>query len=570
MFKRYYQIIHKYLLLNAYNKKLLIYLFLTGFLRSITLLALPFFASRIIDYLTNEDYYIAILEVGIFLLFSIMYLFFHHLNYIMYGKNAIYTHNKLQELVIKKIATYDSDFTKNIKPSFIINSAFKDIGEVMKVPDQLFDSINYIISIIISLIILCSVNIYMGIISFILVIIYFIYLNKNLEKRDHYFNGQRKYQDDIADLMVQVIDGNKEVKSFNMQDDLRKYLDHYKKFWKKNYFLKRKYDDRADVVAPIILGIGKIIIYMIAINLILNNIYGISILVLVIGYYEDIESKIELLYKKLEIVSANSIRIDRVYRILNYHTKNMISFGDYMEDNILGKITFKKVNFTYDKRPSLKNVSFKIKPHSFTAIVGKSGSGKSTIFRLLLRLYKVDKGSILLDDVDINEYHKDIYSSNVSIVTQKPFVFDMSIRENLDLVDSNHKNQIEACKRVGIHDDIMSLKDGYNTKLESDGQNISSGQKQLLALARVLLSKSEVLLFDEVTSTLDINTSNKVIEILKDLKNDHTILMITHKPDLMKMADEILVIDKARLVGRGTHKELMKKNDIYRLLQEND
>lgn len=144
----------------------------------------------------------------------------------------------------------------------------------------------------------------------------------------------------------------------------------------------------------------------------------------------------------------------------------------------------------------------------------------------------------------------------------------MSIRENLSLVDSNHENQIAACKRAGIHDYIMSLKDGYNTKLVSDAENISSGQKQLIALARTLLSKSEVLLFDEVTSSLDMNTSKQIINILKDLKQDHTILMITHKPQLMKMADEIIVIDKGRLVGKGKHKELIENNKYYQILQK--
>ena len=246
----------------------------------------------------------------------------------------------------------------------------------------------------------------------------------------------------------------------------------------------------------------------------------------------------------------------------------MLDFGLNDNDFIKGKIEFKGVSFTYEKQEVMKNVSFEIKPQSFTAIVGKSGSGKSTIFRLLLRLYKANKGEILLDNVSIYDYTKEIYSSNVSIVTQKPFIFDMSIRENLNLVDSNHERQIEACKRVGIHDYIMSLKDGYNTKLISDAENISTGQKQLIALARTLLSKSEVLLFDEVTSSLDINTSKQVMKILKDLKKDHTIIIITHKPALMKLADEIIVIDHGKLVGKGTHKELMKNNEYYQILQK--
>ena len=246
----------------------------------------------------------------------------------------------------------------------------------------------------------------------------------------------------------------------------------------------------------------------------------------------------------------------------------MLDFGDNNNDDISGKIVFKNVSFTYDRQQVMKNVSFEIKPNSFVAIVGKSGSGKSTIFRLLLRLYKANKGHILLDNENIYDYTKEVYSSNVAIVTQKPFIFDMSIRENLSLVDSNRENQIEACKRAGIHDYITSLKDGYNTKLIGDAENISSGQKQLIALARTLLSKSEVLLFDEVTSSLDMNTSKQIINILKDLKKDHTILMITHKPQLMKMADEIIVIDNGRLVGQGNHKELIENNKYYQILQK--
>ena len=283
----------------------------------------------------------------------------------------------------------------------------------------------------------------------------------------------------------------------------------------------------------------------------------------------------------IEIVSSENDGIDITLKnvnkgnavkiLANYYNlslDNIAVFGDNDNDYIKGKINFKNVSFTYEKQVILKNVSFEIKPQSFTAIVGKSGSGKSTIFRLLLRLYKADKGTILLDDESIYDYTREVYSSNVSIVTQKPFIFDMSIRENFNLVDSNHSHQIEACKRVGIHDYIMSLKDGYNTKLVADAENISNGQKQLIALARTLLSKSEVLLFDEVTSSLDINTSKHVMEILKDLKRDHTILMITHKPSLMKLADDIIVIDHGRLVGRGSHKTLLKDNTYYKLLQK--
>lgn len=568
MIKRYYLILQKFFSLKAHDNRLVFHLFFSALLRGISLLLIPVAAAKVVEFATIKDYQTTFLYATIFLIVSFIYVLCHHYNYIAYKNNSIFTHNKLQELILSKVTSYDENFTKNMSTSYIVNTAFNDVGKVMQVPDQSFDAITGVVNIAIALIILISVNVYIGILALILYIISMYALDKNMKKKNYYLSRQRKHQDNISSLMGQVLDGNKEIKAFNMSDNLNTYLENYKKLWKKDYFKKRKYNDNFYVLVPTILGFGKIAIYLILIYLILNGRYDVATLVLVVGYYENIENEFKKLYSKLDNVSSFSIMLDRIYKILNYKTSNMLSFGDNDNDYIKGKINFKNVSFTYEKQVILKNVSFEIKPQSFTAIVGKSGSGKSTIFRLLLRLYKADKGTILLDDESIYDYTREVYSSNVSIVTQKPFIFDMSIRENFNLVDSNHSHQIEACKRVGIHDYIMSLKDGYNTKLVADAENISNGQKQLIALARTLLSKSEVLLFDEVTSSLDINTSKHVMEILKDLKRDHTILMITHKPSLMKLADDIIVIDHGRLVGRGSHKTLLKDNTYYKLLQK--
>ena len=568
MIKRYYLIAKKYFSLKVSDKKLLFHLFFSNLLRSVSLLLIPFVASKVVEFATIKDYKLTLICSIIFLLVSLVYVLFHHYNYVAYKNNSIFTHNKLQKLILNKVTLYDEDFTKTISTSYIVDTAFNDVGNLMKIPDRIFDSIGGLLNIIIALIILFSVNVYIGLLALVLNLIAIYALGFNIKKRDYYLSFQRKHQDDISSLMGQILDGDREIKAFNMEESLNNYLEKYKKVWRRNYFKTRKYNDNFYVLVPTILGFGKIGIYFILAFLILNGSYDVSILVLVIGYYENIQNEFTKLSDKLDEFSANSIRLGSVYKLLNYKTKNMLDFGDNNNDYIKGKVEFKNVSFMYEKQEILKNVSFEIPPQSFTAIVGKSGSGKSTIFRLLLRLYKANKGTILLDDDSIYNYTKEVYSSNVSIVTQKPFIFDMSIRENLNLVDSNHEHQIEACKRVGIHDYIMSLKDGYNTKLVADAENISNGQKQLIALARTLLSKSEVLLFDEVTSSLDINTSKHVMNILKDLKRDHTILMITHKPALMKMADDVIVINHGKLVGRGKHKDLLKDNKYYQILQK--
>ncbi len=568
MIKQYYLIVKKFFSLGANDKKLLFNLMLSSFLKSLSFLLIPFAAAKIVEFATIHDFRMAGNFTLFFLGSSFFYVLCHHYNYVSYEKNSIFTHNKLQQLIMDKVTTYDENFSKNISTPFIINTAFNDVGEIMQIPDEIFDAIAEIISTFVALFIIFKVNIYIGLTTLALNLISLYFLHKNIVKKNYYLNGQRKYQDKISGLMGQVLDGNKEIKSFNMENNITTYLENYKKYWRKNYFNKRKYINNIYVFIPTILGFGKIFIYFILIYLILHNKYDVATLVLVIGYYENVESRFTKFHECLNKISDNSIRVDRIYNILNYKTKNMIKFGINNTDNIVGEVEFKNVSFTYEKQEVMKDVSFKISPKSFVAIVGKSGSGKSTIFRLLLRLYKANKGEIFLDNENIYKYSKDVYSSNVAIVTQKPFIFDMSIRENLSLVDSNRENQVNACKRAGVHDFIMSLPDGYNTKLISNAENISTGQKQLIALARTLLSKSEVLLFDEVTSSLDLNTSKKIVNILKDLKKDHTIIMITHKPQLMKMADEIIVIDHGKLVGKGKHKDLIKKNNYYKILQK--
>ncbi len=568
MIKRYYLIVKKYFKLGGDNKKLLFYLFITSLLNNAMFLSIPFCAAKIVEYATASNFTFTFIFVGVFLICSLLYVLLHHFNFVAYEKHCIFSHNKFQELILNKVTTYDDNFSKQLSTSYIVSTSFDDIGNIMKIPDQAFDALSELVNIIIALIIILKVNLLIGIATLILNLISLYALSKNMEKQEYYLSGQRKHQDSVSSLLGQVIDGGKEIKSFNMNDDISKYLKMYKKSWRRQYFKYRHYNDNIYVLVPSILGFGKILIYLFMIYLILEGRYDVSFLVLIIGYYENIESVFEKFYDNLDSISTNSPRINRVYKILNYETKNMSLYGENNKDDIEGKIKFKNVSFTYEKKEIMKNVSFEIMPKTVTAIVGKSGSGKSTIFRLLLRLYAKDKGEILIDNENIYDYSKEVYASNVAIVTQKPFIFDMSIRENLNLVDSNHEHQIEACKRVGIHNYIMSLKDGYNTKLISDAENISDGQKQLIALARTLLSKAEILLFDEVTSALDLDTSKQIMKIIKDLKKDHTILIITHKPQLMMMADDIIVIDHGRLVGKGTHKELMKNNKYYQILQK--
>ena len=252
---------------------------------------------------------------------------------------------------------------------------------------------------------------------------------------------------------------------------------------------------------------------------------------------------------------------------MEFNTLDNIIYGNVNNDYIDGIVEFKNVYFKYKDIPTIKNISFKAYPNQMTVIAGVTGSGKTTIFNLLLKLYNPDKGSIYIDNLNINEYSKEVYRSNVSVVNQESFMFNMSIKENLSLVDNDVNNQIEACKRVGIHDFIVSLPNGYNTILKENASNISGGQKRLLSLAKTLLSNSEILLFDEVTSSLDPKTTNHIIKVLKGLLKDHTVIVITHKKELMKAADKLIILNNGKIVSIGTYNSLSGDKNFKKLLK---
>lgn len=585
MFSYYYRILRHFFGLKATSKKWMHHLIISSFARVFTFLIIPLTVSEMVDRLTDSDYTGALAYLIFFLLSAIIYLVCRHYNYWAYYKVANDVHNRLQRRILEKVTEFDPSFTADISKSELIATAFRDIDDARQVPDYFFDILGHLIGIILIAIILCFVDWRIGAIVFALLFITIFLFVHHTRKRDYYLGIQREHVDEITSLYSQIIDGYKEVQTLNLKEKLKDHLEREKDLWEKYHRKQRLHRDTAVGLTPLILGSGRLALYFFTAGLILSGEYNVSILVLILGYYEDMIKRFDDISECIDQLSECSVAIERLRRLLNYKTPHMLEFGKDSTDDIAGRVEFKNVSFKYEeppskapdgselkiplkKAPSLKNISFRAEPGKLTTIVGKSGSGKSTIFRLLLRLYKIDKGEILLDDTDIYDYTRGVYARNVSIVTQKPFVFDMTIRENLNLVDSNKKHQERACKLAGIHDDIMKLKKGYDTPLVQDGENLSAGEKQLLSLARTLLSRSEVLLFDEVTSSLDPASTTRIVGVLKELKKNHTVIMITHKPELMALSDHLLIIDHGRLVADGTPASLAK-NPYYKALQEN-
>ena len=535
-------------------------------------LLIPVFTSNIVYEVINHNITATYINIAFLAITYIAYNLFWFLNYISYSHNFKYSYKNLREKIIDKVFTYDTEFSDKLSKGTILNTVNTDTANLSEMIDNVCEIMVVFVKVIIMIFIFLKTNIYIGILVLLLESIYLKSYNYCNVMSTKYLRGQQKYRDKLTDNLSQTLSGLGEIKVFNIYDKIKNSFYIIANKWANQYMLKRKYMNIRGSLLPFIIHFGQIVLYLILVFLVFNDTFEVNTLILLITYFENIMTNTKELMEYSRQIREWSISITRINNILNYSSNQQITFGMNENDYINGLVEFKNVNFSYKtkNKGNIENINFTAEPNKITALVGHSGSGKTTITNLILRKYKIDSGEILIDNENIYEYSKDIYSKNVIGVNQSPFIFNMSIKNNLSLIDSNFENQVEACKRVGIHDYIMSLPKGYNTILTENATNFSGGQKQLLAIARTLLSKAEILIFDEVTSSLDTILVEKIKEIFENLKLDHTIIIITHKKDVMKIADKIIVLNKGKIVGQGTHDELMKNNKYYIDLQTNN
>lgn len=563
MFERNIKITKDYFSLVKFKNKYLIAFITVDLINVLISLFVPYFISLIVENVTNGKYNISfyyVLFLGLTYLFNKIGSYITNWCYANFFKEAyVEVHTNL----VNNIYNFDEEYTKKISVGKIINSSNEDIINIAEIPSFIIELVIELIKMLVIYIVFAKHSILVMLYVIIIGVLYYSLASTCNNKNAYYLGKQRSYADKITNLLSQILIGLKDIKSFGFYDKLNNKLDGYRKKWQENYFLKRKYYFTRKTIVGLIIDFGKIFMYIFLIILLMKHNISIAIFILLISYYDKSKEAIDNIMSFDVSIKQEAVSLYRIKEIISYGDDVLKLDGKVFNDNIIGRVEFKNVSFKYGQLPLLKNISFIAEPNKLTTIVGKTGSGKTTLFNLLLKLYKIDKGKILIDDLNIYEYSKDVYNTNISIVNQKTFIFNMSIRENLSLIDSNRNRQIDACKRVGIHDFIMSLPNGYNTILKEDATNISGGQKQLLSLARALLTTSEIILLDEVTSSLDPNTANYIMKLLDDLKTDHTIIAITHNRELMKISDRLVVLNNGKVECIGTHKDLMKNNLFY-------
>lgn len=295
--------------------------------------------------------------------------------------------------------------------------------------------------------------------------------------------------------------------------------------------------------------------------------------VIIYNYQFKIKNLLSGVVQLLEYNKKFVVAADRIYEVIEDEKFQKEKFGTLKVKKLSGHIKFNNVKFGYNEdNIIIDKMNFEINSNQKIAFVGRSGAGKTTIFNLITKLYTINEGEILFDGYNINDLDCDSLRNNMSIITQNPYIFNFSIKDNLLLSkeDASMKEIRNACKMACIDDFIMSLPDKYETMVGENGVILSGGQKQRLAIARALLMKTEIILFDEATSALDNETQSEIQNAIANLKGEYTILIVAHRLSTVIDSDKIFVVDNGKIIDSGTHKDLLKKCDFYKNLYEKD
>ncbi len=379
------------------------------------------------------------------------------------------------------------------------------------------------------------------------------------------YHKQWLKSDDLSSSLQDIISGMRVVKSFGMEE---REAERFRRKTGDFAEISRKNETFWAVFFPILtflLGAGSYIAVYFGGMDVLNGDMTLGELVQFIAYCGYLFGPLNWMTHMPRMVMQMVTSMNRIYDILD-ETPVITDAGDSRAFPIQGAFTFEHVSFGYHTyEPVLEDINFQVKPGEMIGLVGASGTGKSTLINLIMRLYDVDQGRITIDGTDIRKLKTESLHSQIGVVLQETFLFSGSILANIRFArpDASLAEVIQAAKAANAHDFICKTPDGYNTYVGEHGYNLSGGERQRIAIARAILNNPRLLILDEATSSLDTESEFLIQQALDRLVKGRTTFAIAHRLSTLRNADRLVVIDKHGIAEIGTHNELLEKKGIY-------
>lgn len=394
-----------------------------------------------------------------------------------------------------------------------------------------------------------------------------ILLSKIIAKKTKvYFKDQQIALGKLNAHIEESISGLEVIKAFNHEKKIKSRFEELNKELRIKGYRAQIWTGYLMPLMNVINNFGFATIALSGGILAVNNMITIGVITSFISYSKQFTRPLNDIANIFNTLQSALAGAERVFEVLD-QKEEIEDEKDYkVLKDVRGNVEFKNVSFGYsDDSIVLDDISFKVKEGSSLAIVGATGSGKTTIVNLLTRFYEISKGSITIDGIDIRNYSRDSLRRNFGIVLQDTYLFSGTIKENImyGKEEASDLEIISAAKIANAHEFISRLPDGYNTVLSEGGSNLSAGQKQLLAIARAVLSNPSILILDEATSNVDTRTELRIQQAMLNLMKGRTSFIIAHRLSTIRDADNIMVIEDGRIIEFGSHEELIARGEKY-------
>lgn len=559
-----------YLMKYVYNKKWLLLGFLVIFFESITPIIAITYQSRIIDEVfigKNFDiFYKLLLLYAIFyfapkVLFTVRRVIFSHITYILQM-------NLVQSFLEKIYSISNSDFQKQ-SAGKLLNNIRNDITEACElfVNQILSETVKSVVSVIFLVFAIAKLNLVALILVLLVAIIYYVILGKLGEKTKTLSYEVKKEKGNVSTEIEEIVTTSRVTTAYNHQSwQTSQFENKFDKYYK-TIIKEGLFRNKTLYISEPFLYLTKILAILFGGMMIMNGNILVGEFVALYSLVDSFVVELGNLFQQGITHKKLDASVQRIEEITNLPS---VEFGEHnFEDNVKS-IEFKNVSFSYEPNSDkiLNNLDLDFEVGKKIAIVGRSGSGKSTIAQLLIRAYFQNEGEILINNIPIKEYNEE-YLEKLQIVFQNPHFIPMSIKENILLNKNYSQDEIEdVCKQMCCHDFIQNTTDKYETIVGERGTNLSGGQRQRIALARALIRNPEVLILDEATSALDFKTEFEVQKNIDELRKGKTTIIIAHRISTIQNSDIIYVMDKGNIASCGTHDELIKNCDIYKELNK--